>query len=98
MAPIELCRIDMPRFDRRGRRIDRELQSGNRSPTGKSRAGKLADDARQLQGMELQPARSDQHWQRQVAGAGVEFLHWCGFGSRSAADCEQRSDVHLDTV
>src|SRR5467141_5478367 len=98
MALIELYRIDMAHFDRRGRRIDRELQFGDRSPAGKSRTGELADDPRQLQGMELQLARSDQHQQREVAGAGVEFLHWCGFGSRSASDREQRSDVYLDAV
>jgi hypothetical protein len=48
MAFIDRCRVHDPYINRGRRRCDRELQSRDISPVGKSRAGELADDARRL--------------------------------------------------
>src|SRR4029077_16155529 len=98
MAFLDCCRVCNPCLNRCRRRSDRELQSGDISPARKSRAGELADETRQLQGMELKFARSNHKHQREVYGTGVELLHWCGFWAPSAADREQRRNVHLDAV
>ena len=43
-------------------------------------AAELADDAGQLPGLELQPARPDQHLKRQEPGPGVERFDRGHFG------------------
>ena len=59
------------------------LQARDRRASHQSGTRKLADDPRQLQGLELQPARTDQHQQCEEPGTGLELLDRGGLGHES---------------
>ena len=61
-------------------------------------AGKLAHDPRQLQGMELQSARSDQYWERKESRAGLERFDRRRLRPRGPADRQQWRDVRRHPV
>ena len=54
--------------------------------------------ARQLPGLDVQPAGSDQHHQRQEPGAGLELLDRRRFRPRGAADRQRRRHVRRRAV
>ena len=56
-------------------------------------ARELVDAARQLPGLDVQPAQPDQHQQRQAPGPGVELCDRRQFRPRGAADRQRRRHV-----
>ena len=79
--------------DRAAARGRGRIHAGDGRAPEEPGARELAAAAGQLPGLDVQPARPDQHQQRQEPDPGLELLDRCQFRPRGAADRQRRRHV-----